>query len=288
MKIVLICGGLGNQIFQYAFVRRLQLISNEKVKIDTKSFYEFNKEGNETSRQFILSKLNCCFEEASNEEIHQLKYKYGLLSVIWRRFSKKFIYSYFIKYSERYLTLKGDLYFDGFWQSPKYFNDIRHELLKEITPSFNLSNNYYKHLKKIESCNSVSLHVRRGDYLSKRVKEKYGLCSIDYYRKAVQKITESIENPVFFIFSDDMDWVKENFSLNSKVVFLSHKGLIDLEELFLMSKCKHNIIANSTFSWWGAWLNQNLKKMIICPDPWFDYEIYDKSLIPKSWILISK
>jgi hypothetical protein len=100
---------------------------------------------------------------------------------------------------------------------------------------------------------------------------------------------EAVKNPYFFIFSDDIDWAIENFNeLDGNLIFVKNKDLTDIEELLLMSSCKHNIIANSTFSWWAAWLNKNDEKKVIAPDPWFDKEPYDRDLIPKSWLKIQK
>jgi len=147
-------------------------------------------------------------------------------------------------------------------------------------------NLYKNNEQKIKEKNSVSLHIRRGDYLTmQKAIDTIGVCPLDYYDKAIREITRKIKNPTFFIFSDDINWVKENLKTNSPTIFVSGGKLKDYEELILMSKCKHNIIANSSFSWWGAWLNNNPNKIVIAPKKWFkDTSKNTRDLIPESWL----
>jgi hypothetical protein len=141
--------------------------------------------------------------------------------------------------------------------------------------------------KILDTKNAVSIHIRRGDYvLNTSTNKHHGVCNLDYYEAAVEYIREKIESLTFFIFSDDIAWVKENLKLDN-AVFVSSPEIKDYEELILMSKCKHNIIANSSFSWWGAWLNQNPDKIVIAPRQWTTKKTADElDILPKSWIQI--
>jgi hypothetical protein len=141
----------------------------------------------------------------------------------------------------------------------------------------------------ITNTNSVSIHIRRGDYVQNhRVLRENGICSLSYYKRAVAELEKTQKDIFYFIFSDDINWVKKNISLGRDTVFVSDTTLTDSEELVIMSKCKHNIIANSSFSWWAAWINQNPNKICVAPKPWFNTAKYDSNLIPKSWIQLPK
>ena len=181
--------------------------------------------------------------------------------------------------------ISGNVYLDGYWQNEKYFKDIEEIIRKEFT----LKNPFNKIIsgiaEKISETNSVSLHIRRGDYVKDKITNQlHGVCSLDYYLNAINRILEKVSKPSFFIFSDDIEWAKNNLKLNYSTFFISDNLIKDSEELVLMSKCKHNIIANSSFSWWGAWLNQNPQKIVIAPKQWFkDSSIKTDDLIPDSW-----
>jgi len=143
--------------------------------------------------------------------------------------------------------------------------------------------------QQILSSNSVSLHIRRGDYVQNQEANKFhGICSPEYYSQAMNLIEQKIENPHYFVFSDEVGWVRENIKFNYPVDFVSGNSISEAEELSLMSKCKHNIIANSSFSWWGTWLNTSPEKIVIAPKKWIENtDLADASdLIPKEWIKI--
>jgi Glycosyl transferase family 11 len=175
---------------------------------------------------------------------------------------------------------------DGYWQSEKYFIDCSKLIRKDFTFKNELDSYNLKLKSKIDKTNSVSIHIRRGDYVNNlNTNATHGLCSIDYYIKAVNYITERIESPYFFVFSDDIEWAKKNIMLNFPCQFISHnigsKSYLDMQ---LMSLCKHNVIANSSFSWWGAWLNSNDNKIVIAPRKWFAVNTDICDLIPSNWI----
>jgi hypothetical protein len=157
-------------------------------------------------------------------------------------------------------------------------------MIEEISLKNQASEFFKKTLSRLESSNAVSLHIRRGDYVDD-VKNKYLLTfGLEYYNEAVSYIKQTVVDPVFYIFSDDIDWAKNNLKIG-EAIFVSSPDIKDYEELVLMSKCKHNIIANSSFSFWGAWLNQNFNKIVIAPKKWSNKFVKQYSNIaPPDWI----
>ena len=282
MIIANLRGGLGNQLFQYAFARRMSIVNNDDLKLDIYSGYTNDK----FKRKYSLNNLNIKEELATHKEIKKIKYPYGIFSKIKRFINFKILKRYNVEFKKENLNLKGNLYLDGYWQSEKYFFDTRNTLLKELT----LKNSFSGVAKDIEKqeieCNSVSLHIRRADYiLNKQVNNDFGVCDLDYYYKAIKIIKNKVNNPHFFIFSDDINWAKDNLKIDDPIIFVSRANLQDYEELMLMTKCKHNIIANSSFSWWGAWLNNNPNKIVIAPKQWFkNLKINTKDIVPETWI----
>lgn len=285
MIIVKLKGGLGNQMFQYAFGRFLSIKNKDITKFDT---IGLEKNSQETYRKYSLGVFKISGSLASEDEIKKIKYPFGILSKGFRFVNAKVFRNFNISFNPKLLNLKNDIYLDGYFQSEEYFKTIRNILLDELVLNSELSPSALKFNEQIiNSKNSVSLHVRRGDYVADRkINSIHGTCNLDYYNNAISLITEKIESPTFYIFSDDIEWVKENLSVNN-AIFVSNREIKDYEELILMSKCKHNIIANSSFSWWGAWLNQNPNKIIIAPKQWTIKETSDKlGIIPKSWTQI--
>ncbi len=288
MIIVNLKGGIGNQLFQYALGRHLALKNNTELKLDISGLDKANKVG-DIYRPFDLDSFSIKATIANNDEVSKLKYPYGLLSKAWRWFSFKILKEKNLVFDPKVLKWSDNLYLDGYWQSPKYFDDIRETLLSELVFNRILSTSAQDYLKQIETNNSIALHVRRGDYVKNpTVLKEFGICSNDYYTKAVKYISENVTHPIFFVFSDDIEWVKENIHLPESTIYVKGPNMTAIEDLVLMSKCQHNIIANSSFSWWSAWLNDHFDKIVIAPAPWFDTIEYDKDLIPKSWIQIQK
>jgi len=286
MIIIKIQGGLGNQMFQYALGRNIAITNKTTVKFDLSWFEQYK------TRTYKLHHFNIVGDFATNKESKRLK-KYG------RKAGRlAFLHNYFIaddsiyikqkqfEFNPKILKNKGPAYLDGHWQSKKYFKNVEDVIREEFTLKNEPSNTYKNNEQKIKERNSVSLHIRRGDYITmKKAADAIGVCPLDYYYKAVKKIAKKIEKPTFFIFSDDIEWVKKNLKIKYPMIFVSNNKLEDYEELILMSKCKHNIIANSSFSWWGAWLNNNPNKMVIAPKRWFkDPSKNTGDLIPENWI----
>ena len=290
MIITKLQGGLGNQMFQYALGRNLAITNKTEVKFDL-SFYK-KIDGNKTTREYTLNHFNIIEKIATENEIKKLK-KYEQKKGRRNFFHNTFIAdnSIYIKekqfnFDENIFKSSTNIYLDGYWQSKKYFKNIENIIHKEfiLREEFQIKNEDLK--QNIVSSNSVSLHIRRGDYINNRkTNEVHGLCSLYYYQKSLEIISKKQNDLKIFVFSDDIEWAKNNLKTNFPTIFIENNK--DCEDLILMSLCKHNIIANSSFSWWRAWLNQNPDKIVIAPKEWFNDPNKDTTdLIPKSWIRI--
>ncbi len=279
MVIVKLQGGLGNQMFQYAAGRAASLRVETELKLDVSSFQEYKL------RKYSLQNFKIKADFALSEETREAKGNFlkNLVSPSWIKEEP------FSPWNSKLLSLKDNAYLDGYWQSEKYFKDKEENIRQE----FSLKKPFQAEAGKISAQmeateNPVSIHVRRGDYVSKKhLNEIFGVCHPEYYEKAVAFVAGKTSHPVFFIFSDDIAWVKENLKIQFPAVFVSKSEIEDFEELALMSECRHNIIANSTFSWWGAWLNRNPEKIVIAPKKWFNHpSLNTKDLIPEGWVKI--
>lgn len=181
------------------------------------------------------------------------------------------------------------VYLDGYWQNEAYFLDIKNLIFQEFSFKNKPSDTNQKLIEKMGNSNSVSISIRHGDYLTNpRTHNFHGVCSLKYYLTCIEKIKDQIKNPLFFVFSDDLEWAKKNLPDNGTLIFVRNNVGTSFyyEDLKLMSLCQHNIIANSTFSWWGAYLNQNPLKIVLAPKPWIKAKPNDPSIIPANWIEI--
>ncbi len=290
MIIVKLKGGLGNQLFQYAMGRKVAKLAFADLKLDIGASPEMFQKN--TARNFKLDFFNIKASIATEEEVKKLKYSFGILSKAYRAFLFWGLKVHNIDYHPEYLKKKDNVYLDGFWQSEKYFLDIREELLSELTPKNQISAKAKKIENDIETAeNPISIHIRRGDYVSDPGTNKWhgNICPPEYYYKAIEIMTEKYVHPSFFVFSDDIEWVRENIKCPQPVIYVSQYDLDDCEELILMSKCHHHIIANSSFSWWGAWLNPNNDKTVIAPPRWTNTIPYkNPSILPPEWIRLTE
>jgi hypothetical protein len=290
MVIVKIIGGLGNQMFQYAFARALSIKLNSSIKFDVSDFANYDlHQGLELERIFNFST-----EAASKSEINRILcwQAPALIRRVVSRPSltalrcKRFVLEPHFNYWAGISQLTGNCYLSGYWQTEKYFADVAHEIRADFAfkPAMNAKN--AELTQQINKVNAVSLHVRRGDYANNAKNlATHGLCSLDYYQAAIQRIANQIECPHFFVFSDDIAWVKSNLKIDFSHQFVDHNHAAEsYNDMRLMSLCKHNIIANSSFSWWGAWLNSNVDKIVIAPKQWFATQTNTQDLIPQSWV----
>ncbi len=281
MIIVKLGGGLGNQLCQYACGRSLSIKNKEILKLDIEAYTASNP------RAYGLGFFNIFESIAKPEETRKLRLPFGFVSRCIRSFKVRILREHNIGFIPEILELKGDVYLEGYWKNEKYFLDIKETIRKEFTlrNPFSKTAQGIKDSIFVETC-PVSIHVRRGDYVKDAKTAKYhGVCSTEYYRDAFAYISLRVPISRVFIFSDDIEWSKNNMTFDFPVTFVSQEGVSDYEELILMSYCKHNIIANSTFSWWGAWLNMNEDKIVVAPMRWLaktgnDY--YEE--IPPTWI----
>lgn len=281
-----IYGGLGNQMFQYAIGKSISTASKVDFKIDT---YKINN-SNYISRDFSLSKFNISAELAEISEVkkfHRSKYFDFIFGKLYQRnikLSNKIFEKKTFHFDKEMLSISNG-YLDGYWQCFKYFEDIREILIKEFTlvDEMNFENKLI--LNQINELNSVSIHIRRGDYIKdKKNNTIYNVFGMEYYHNAIDFITNKIDTPYFFVFSDDLEWASKNLELsNATYVDVNSKGYPE-NDLILMANCKHNIIANSTFSWWGAWLNHNPNKITIAPKRWMSTIDDLNDLYPQNWI----
>jgi hypothetical protein len=290
MIIIKIQGGLGNQMFQFALGQNLLEKTKEQVKFDL-SGLDTPKE--ETKRFFELDKFDIKIPTASVSDVNFFtqEKKHPILTKIKRLFGIK-VPSYIIdthSFNKEVFRITGDAYLDGYWQTEKYFPNDKEVVRKAFVPHFPLSKIANEIADKIDN-SSVSIHIRRGDYITnKKVANVIGSCGLSYYKKALSMATENFTNPKIFVFTDDIDWVKENLKTYNSIFFISEKdnGLEDWEEIILMSKCKRHVLSNSSFSWWGAWLDSREDKMVIAPKQWFKNPKFEnKDITPSSWIQI--
>jgi hypothetical protein len=297
MIIVKLMGGLGNQMFQYAAARRLADHHNTELKLDL-SFLE-SRQSPCTPRSYELFHFNIKAAIATSREVAEItgRGKNQLESTLVRlRQAAGFALLHRNVFSERHfhfdpavLDLSDNIYLEGYWQSERYFEDIENTIRKEFTVRCSLSGKNRELADKIQSTNSVSLHVRRGDFVGNPLTmETHGFCEPQYYKRCVVEIAERVVNPHFFLFSDEPAWARNNFRISFPVTIIDHnppdKGF---EDLRLMSLCKHNITANSTFSWWGAWLNADTRKIILAPAEWLKDKRHDTSdILPDGWLEI--
>jgi len=284
MIIIRLQGGLGNQMFQYALGRSLSLIHNVPFKVDS----SYLRNPNQSNRTLKLHHFNVKIIEATEGEIQTYRSPFQkILDKVRPQSQMKKVLD--IGYFDEAILRRKDAYFDGTWVSEGYFKANE----KIIQKDFSLHNQLSSASKAISGKilseqNSISVHIRRGDYVTmQKVALTLGTLPLSYYIEATKKILETIPDAYFFISSDDIEWAKENLPIKNNVTFISSPEIPEYEELMLMSLCKHNIIANSTFSWWGAWLNQNPNKIVIAPKKWhIKEESSIKDIVPKTWLQI--
>lgn len=290
MIIIKMIGGLGNQLFQYALGRAIAHKKNVPLKMDITPFETY------TLHKYALGNFNIIENFATEEEISQLKYPSGigfwsskLNQVLMPYYFQSYVKELDFNFEPNIIKVPSDVYLDGYWQSEKYFADIEDIIRNEFVVTSPQEGSNRELANQIKSCESVSLHIRRGDYVSNpHTNKTHGTCDMDYYLRCIECLTKTVKNPHFFVFSDDIEWARLNLKLPYSITFIDNNGPEkNYEDLRLMSICKHNIIANSSFSWWGAWLNANPDKIVLAPKRWFNTnERNTKDLIPEEWYTV--
>lgn len=293
MIIIKISGGLGNQIFQYSFGRSLSLKLNTDLKFDIQTNLDI---ASFTKRSVGLFNFDVNLNLASAEEINQFKcFNNKYLSRTERKIIQKLPLL-----NKRYIvqdpynpyntvdSFRDNCYYDGHWQSEKFFKSIESVIRKDLEFNLKLDQVNSRLLEEIDASDSVSIHIRRGDYINIKANSKmFYTCPFEYYQKGVEILNSKSANQQYFVFSDEIDWAKKNFK-GYNFRFIESNIDLPVIDLFLMTKCKNNIIANSSFSWWGAWLNQNPNKIVIAPKNWYKGSLNRiiNDLIPVEWKMI--
>lgn len=276
MVTSILSGGLGNQMFQYARGRALALRKGVPLALDISRYVRGS-----SHREFLLGHFDIK-ARIRRHSLHQL-----LRWVDRFRRTKHWVQEPGYNFEPTLLTpTVNRLYLSGVWQSEKYFMDYADVIRQDLTLRQPLSSAAAKVHSQIGDT-AVSLHVRRGDYVTHAGRNrKYGFCPPAYYVRAMTLLAGQVSNPTVFIFSDDVEWARSNVPISFRHVFVSAFAIADYEEMALMSSCRHHIIANSTFSWWGAWLNPRTSRIVIAPKVWMASRPDTPDIIPPSWVRI--
>lgn len=297
MVIVRISGGLGNQMFQYAAGKACAVRNQCELKVDL-SAYNRPPRGQEAARKFELPVFLGEVPMATTAELATIRqYNENKAYKAYNRGRKLLglqpAYTYCqervpMHFDPAILTSTGELlYVDGDWQNEKYFSNIADELRRDFTPNDLETNTRNAALaQQMAGMASVSLHVRRGDYLNNEVHKPAPLA---YYQAAIERVATQVAQPHFYIFSDDIAWARANLHFGAAPsTFIDHNtGLDSYKDLYLMSKCQHHVVANSSFSWWGAWLNWSKQKLVIAPAEWLTFlNVTATDVVPESWVIL--
>ncbi|HLG40457.1 MAG TPA: alpha-1,2-fucosyltransferase, partial [Chitinophagaceae bacterium] len=241
-------------------------------------------------RHIALHDFHTQFELATKTEV----IKFVFLPALYRhwpslfsRFGRNIYREPHFYFDKNFFSLNDPVFLDGFWQSPRYFKSIETVLREEFTIKPELIKNVIEKGKEMENKSSIAVHIRRGDFLNPKIKTYHGVMSAFYFEKAIGMVKEMVSAPFVYFFSDDIEWVKQNLVVDKNSEFVSGYTQSSVEDFYLMSKCRHNVIANSSFSWWAAWLNANSGKIVVAPQKWFAVaDINTNDLIPSEWIRI--
>lgn len=291
MVVAEINSGLGNQMFQYAAGLSLSQRLKVPLLID-RSWYD-HVDQHQTPRQFELDKypIELRFAESSlldhefrlkgNSLAQRIRNKLNRMMPYYRQ--RVFVEPHF-HYDPHFEALSAPVMLSGYWQSERYFmsaaEQVRSAFITEIPARLN------PYLAQMEETTAVSVHVRRGDMVNNPdVMQVHGYCNLDYYKSAIRQMNQAFPDCRFFVFSDDLDWCRENLADSADCVYVEgNEGPLAYLDIQLMRNCHHHIIANSSFSWWGAWLNPRQDKRVIAPRRWFAHDRHDtRDLIPASW-----
>lgn len=279
-------------MFQYAAGRALSLERGEMLKLDVSAYSGYARH-----HGFELNKVfNGCADIASEFEIKEML-GWQSSSFVRRIFNRRafssirrhgYVVEPHFQYWDGFEKISDNCYLYGYWQSEKYFLKIQKIIRKDFSFQTPLDGVNAEMANKMSTSNAVSIHVRRGDYVANSYANRmHGTCSLTYYADAIRYIAQRITCPQFFVFSDEIEWVKQNLPIDWPCQYVSHnQGDKSFNDMHLMSLCKHHIIANSSFSWWGAWLNADVNKIVIAPKRWFAIDRNTSDLIPVAWVTL--
>ncbi len=295
LVITRLIGGLGNQMFQYATGRALALRGRAALKLDVTGFAAV---GAHTKRWDELDSFSIQGGAASDADLARFGrtgkprsprldrvlrlLRIGRPDGAWPIYREPHFH-----FDPAVPELRPPVYLDGYWQSERYFSDIAGVLRQEFTAKAPLDRENAALAEAIDAVNAVSLHVRRGDYVGDPTTNRFhGICSPDYYQRAVDYITARAGGPHLFVFSDDRQWTRANLRFAAPTTFVgANSPDCGYRDMQLMARCRHHIVANSSFSWWGAWLNPSPEKIVVAPSRWFNQARSDtRDLIPEDWV----
>ena len=290
MVISQLIGGLGNQMFQYAAGRALAEKNLSTLALDISAFSTYG-----LHQGFELQRIFACPAKIATPSDIKLVLGWQTMPLLRRVLSRHYfrrlvgdnlVLEPHFHYWPQINAVSGDCYLQGYWQSEKYFKDIESLLRADFTFQTAMTGQNQQLSEHIRAVNAISLHIRRGDYVNNpSTLATHGVCSPEYYRDAIQYIASRVAQPYFFIFSDDMAWVKAQFKLDFPCQYVEHNtGSESYNDMRLMSLCQHHIIANSSFSWWGAWLNASADKIVIAPKKWFQIDKMTQDIYPDGWV----
>lgn len=291
MIIIKLKGGLGNQLFQYAAGRAIALHNSDILKIDNTDYTEGNQcQKKETLRSFDISDFMITTQIASKSEVNKIKYPLKYISKIQRNIKQKIFRQHYVDWHPNVFEMAENLYVEGYFQTEKYFKHISDLILSEYVLKPNLASEIEPLLSEIKSKDvSVSLHIRRGDYATNlRVSRSHLICGKKYYEKAITEIHRLYPTAHIYIFSDDPEWVRKNINFQCPHTFISSAPALKAafkpsQEMIIMANCKHNIISNSSFSWWGAYLNSYKNKIVLAPSIWTKGSYPQPNILPENW-----
>lgn len=287
MIIVQLKGGLGNQLFQYAAAMSLAHLHQTSVKVDINLLKAPDKSIG-TVRSFDLQCIKHPPEVASDEEIAQfLSFSiFNLFDKLKPAYQRKIYKEEAFTFDENFYKAGKAIYLKGYRQSPLYFKSIEQQIREEFVIQDKLIEKVVDLAKSFQQAESVAIHIRRGDYNKPNVVNYHGLLDQHYYNRAINFMNQQFAYPKFYIFSDDINWVKQYLSLPSDSMYIDASySDHPITDFYLISKCKHQIIANSTFSWWAAYLNTYPQKIVIAPKHWFaNPKLSTRDLLPNTWV----
>lgn len=294
--VVELLGGLGNQLFQYAFGRSIALRHDAVLYLSTQRFRDYQL------RKYELSEFNISEKIASNELLAQFESE----TSDERNFFKRAFQGFFGRVERpvwpRHKERQGFIFdppilnvtdqralFSGYWQCPQYFADIKNLLSAELTLKKPPTGKNAELIENFSKSKTASIHIRRGDYITNPAAAAFhGQCTLDYYLAAAEKVVDQVKPQQFAVFSDDIEWCQQNIKLPLPALFIGHNtGVRGAEDIRLMSHCRAHIIANSSFSWWGAWLAGSRSEIVIAPSRWtLKHEGLKLDIYPSGWTLL--
>ncbi len=280
MVIVKFQGGIGNQLFEYAFYKELQYLGKEV-------YADFSAYKNEHQiRELELNKVGLVVEEVPRKVLSKMGQSHETFfdKIVFRLYGKKRIVKdeYGQVFSRNFLEL-DNVFLDGYWQTKKYFEDVFQEVIEEIDFEKNLDEENRRIANEMSNCDSISIHMRFGDYVGNNLYS--GICTPDYYKKAIEYIKNQISNPKFYVITDDEMAAGAILDGEEYEILSNNRGSDSYKDIYLISSCKHHIMANSSFSWWGVMIDRKDNGLVITPNKWLN-EIDTKDIWEERWIKI--